>query len=83
MANWFAGENENVQSSELDMDKWKYSFKTRLLFEPRDLWVGLYWDYQRIGRIWHCDFYICILPMLPVKITVIRLLGPMYVDTND
>ncbi len=33
-------------------------------FEPRDIWVGLYWKSFR-GDI---DFYLCLVPMLPLHI---------------
>jgi hypothetical protein len=41
----------------------------RLLFEPRDLWVGVYWD--RIYEVYEqgYDLYICLLPMLPIKVS--------------
>ena len=42
----------------------------RLLFEPRDLWVGLYWTKDRFTESWH--FYICIVPMFPLKITIAK-----------
>jgi len=42
--------------------------KIKIFFEPRDIWVGLYW--KRIeysgGNIW--DLYICLIPMLPINI---------------
>lgn len=40
-----------------------------LEFEPRDLWIGLYWnrgEQYTLGRLW--DMYICIIPMLPLHI---------------
>ena len=35
-----------------------------LRYEPRDLWIGVYWD----RPIWGLVIYICILPMLPIRI---------------
>ncbi|MDF0554892.1 hypothetical protein [Kamptonema sp. UHCC 0994] len=37
-------------------------FKCELKFEPRDLWIGVYWDYK------YADLYlhICLIPMLPI-----------------
>jgi hypothetical protein len=32
-------------------------------FEPRDLWVGVYWTLAEHGL----DIYVCILPMLPIR----------------
>lgn len=48
------------------------TINARLLFEPRDLWIGVYWNkvssiesaYRRL------DLYVCILPMLPIKFVI-------------
>lgn len=44
----------------------------RLLLEPRDLWIGLYWKFHKSPggafRTW--TFYICLVPMLPIKVQV-------------
>jgi hypothetical protein len=40
-----------------------------LLAEPRDLWVGLSWDFARRGRMWLLKVYVCIVPCLPVRLT--------------
>lgn len=44
-----------------------------LHFEPRDLWVGAYWKFekgiQNPGIDWF-DVYLCIVPMLPIRITL-------------
>ena len=50
----------------------------RLLFEPRDCWVGLYWKHNVQGwdggwwESW--TFYLTLLPMLPLRLTVDRSL---------
>lgn len=33
-------------------------------FEPRDLWIGVYWN----KPIWGLEIYICIIPCLPIKL---------------
>jgi hypothetical protein len=41
----------------------------RLRFEPRDLWVGVYWN--RTGGVYgscYLDVYICVIPMLPLRL---------------
>lgn len=40
----------------------------RLLFDPRDLWIGLYWKRDCT----HGCIYICILPMFPIQIRWVR-----------
>ena len=40
----------------------------RLRFEPRDLWIGVYWD-RRPGAL---VLYVCLLPLLPLRIEVTR-----------
>ena len=40
----------------------------RCLFEPRDLWVGVYWNFVRDDWKRQLDVYICVVPMLPVRL---------------
>jgi hypothetical protein len=42
----------------------------QIIWEPRDLWIGVYWDRPDIQ--WrHClDVYICVLPCLPLKLSM-------------
>lgn len=54
-----------------------YSTKlsVKLLWEIRDLWIGVYWT--RGGRD-HLFIYICILPMLPIRVHRARHWGGRY-----
>lgn len=40
----------------------------RVKFEPRDVWIGVYWNREPNAL----KFYICFLPLLPVIVTVPR-----------
>ena len=49
--------------------------RVRLKFEPRDLWIGVYWnrDYHTRGPgpqgiTVTTDVYVCIVPALPVHV---------------
>ncbi len=49
--------------------------RVSLLAEPRDLWVGVYWNVTRPActactRHWTLDVYVCVIPMLPIKVTL-------------
>jgi hypothetical protein len=49
-----------------------------LKFDPRDLWLGLYWD---VGDFW-ADLYLVLIPMLPIHFSWIRGLGDREVDCD-
>jgi len=40
----------------------------KIKFEPRDLWVGVYWNKWECMAGKYIDIYICILPMFPICI---------------
>lgn len=43
----------------------------RLSFEPRDIWVGVYWNGWENDGSWrdeHFDVYVTIIPMLPLRL---------------
>jgi hypothetical protein len=45
------------------------SMTIRILFEPRDLWVGVYWrTFMEAGNKM-LQLYVCILPVFPIQIT--------------
>lgn len=39
--------------------------KAQILFEPRDLWIGVFWD-RRPGEL---RVYVCLIPTLPLLLT--------------
>jgi hypothetical protein len=51
-----------------------------LLWEPRDLWIGVYWTREDVAgsmmadggaRMWRfLHIYVCLLPTLPLKVTL-------------
>ena len=50
-------------------------FERTIKFEPRDLWVGVYWDHQ--PYIWNpdgtehtvFDLYVCLIPCFPLHLS--------------
>jgi len=50
--------------------RWRLA-DVRFLFEPRDVWIGAYWDIE-----WPMDvrlsIYVCIVPMLPLRFLFLR-----------
>ena len=51
----------------------KPTLKAQFQFEPRDLWIGLFW---RINRempppFYTLHLYVCILPLVPLHITIL------------
>jgi hypothetical protein len=36
----------------------------RVKFEPRDIWIGVYWNKPYYGL----EVYICVVPCLPIKL---------------
>lgn len=60
--------NEKLRPMEDHDRRWK----VRAFFEPRDAWVGVFWDrpvsYGDQGQplIQHLKVYVCLLPFLPV-----------------
>jgi hypothetical protein len=48
--------------------------KTEIKFEPKDLWIGLYWTINGLpfGKMVVYKFYFCIIPMFPIIISVVK-----------
>ena len=48
----------------------KENLRVSFKFEPRDLWIGVYWDQPDIHPVLGfagINIYVCILPTLPIK----------------
>lgn len=38
--------------------------KVKIYFEPRDAWVGVFWDRRPNLTVW-----ICVIPFVPIRLT--------------
>lgn len=49
----------------------KYTWKAKLEFNPRGLWIGFYWKFDPFENysVRKLHIYICLLPMFPLHIT--------------
>ena len=46
-----------------------YGKRWAILFDPRDVWIGVYWN-KAVHAPWNeLTVWICIIPMLPIQIT--------------
>ena len=55
----------------------------KLLWEPRDMWIGVYWtrvfDHLCDRKFDHLFVYICLLPMLPIRLHWTRSRGGRFI----
>lgn len=64
------GEDDYPRS---DVGEWVETMPTKprlnvsIKFEPRDLWIGVFWTRQGGPAYYILDIYICLLPMLPIR----------------
>ena len=50
---------------------WVASGVVQIRFEPRDVWVGVYWTCRPLNTAeseWETLIYVCVVPMLPVTL---------------
>lgn len=45
-----------------------------LIWEPRDIWIGLYWDTSVNATVW----YLCLLPCLPLRFKLVKSWGGIF-----
>ncbi len=65
------GRKWGLRLFQLFIRSWRFSINIK--FEPRDLWIGIYWNrdvwvdiaYERNIDL---SIYICILPMIPIRV---------------
>lgn len=46
-----------------------FGFALNLYFEPRDVWVGVYWDTCWEGPEKTLELYVCIVPLFPLRVS--------------
>jgi hypothetical protein len=52
---------------EIGMNLLRKSISCSVSFEPRDIWIGVYW-HRIVDDGWNALFvYVCIVPMLPIR----------------
>jgi hypothetical protein len=44
-----------------------------LEWNPRDLWVGVYWSRRVVGRAASLHAWVCVVPCLPVHVHAFRI----------
>lgn len=51
------------------------SLDIRLKFEPRDLWIGIYWNTLELCGLRRFDIYFTLIPCFPLNIRAVRDTG--------
>ena len=46
---------------------WAGIIKITFKFEPRDLWIGLYWNNLDSNEL---NIYICVIPVFPIHVRI-------------
>lgn len=44
--------------------------KAQIQWEPRDIWIGLFWRTTERERNRYLHLYVCVVPFLPMHVTV-------------
>jgi len=56
--------NQTEKKILVNFMKRRNEMKIEFLFEPQDIWIGIYW--KRYPKA--IEFYVCILPLFPIRI---------------
>jgi hypothetical protein len=51
---------------------WDNKWWIALEFKLADLWIGAYWDREKDGGDTHFHIWVCLLPCLPVHLSIRR-----------
>lgn len=46
---------------------WGREVSLSIAFEPRDVWIGVYWDRPEFAKL---VLYLCLIPMLPFRVAI-------------
>lgn len=58
-----------------ELKQWRFrEYRFTLIFEPRDLWIGVFWDGWKTMDQTMFEVYVIIIPTLPLKI--VRIYEP-------
>jgi hypothetical protein len=75
----------------LDWTARRFHLAMQFQVEPRDLWVGVFWRFDRYkatitgwdchhgaisGEPWNLHLYVCLVPCLPLHVYLLRTLRP-------
>ncbi len=41
-----------------------------LIFEPRDLWIGCFWDHIKVHQLPYLVIYFAVVPTLVLRLTI-------------
>ena len=50
--------------------------RVSLEFKPQDMWIGIYWKYNKAvysKKIKKYDVWVCLVPMFPVHISYVKV----------
>ncbi len=54
------------------LGNWRGRWRWRLDYEPRDMWIGVYWKRHDQSSPLCFSFYVCLVPCFPIKVRRVR-----------